>query len=230
MITVGVIGALGEEVEALIHLLEDAREEQVGSVTFFSGRLFDKRVVVARCGVGKVFAAMCAEAMIIKYKPDLIINTGVGGALAAGLRPLDTVVAERLVQHDMDTSALGDPKGMISGINRVYFETDKKAREILLSAGAELSLSVRLGTVASGDRFVSSGEDKAAIVREFSADVCEMEGAAIAQVAYINATPCIVIRAISDSADGSSAMDYLHFLPKAAKNSSSLTERLIKEY
>ena len=230
MITVGVIGALGEEVEALILALEDAREEQVGSLTFFSGSLFDKRVVVARCGVGKVFAAMCAEAMIIKYKPDLIVNTGVGGALASGLCPLDTVVAERLVQHDMDTSALGDPKGMISGINRVYFETDKRAQQILLSAAAELSLPVRLGTVASGDRFVSSGEDKAAIVREFSADVCEMEGAAIAQVAYLNATPCIVIRAISDSADGSSAMDYLHFLPKAAKNSSGLTERLIKEY
>ena len=230
MTTVGVIGALSEEVRQLIKSLSNIKEERVGSITFFEGEMYDKRVVVARCGVGKVFAAMCAEAMIIKYKPDLIVNTGVGGALSGELRPLDTVVAERLVQHDMDTSALGDPKGMISGINLVYFETDRRAREILLSLGGELSSSVRLGTVASGDRFVSSSEDKAAIVAEFSADVCEMEGAAIAQVAYANATPCIVIRAISDSADGSSSMDYLEFMPIAAKNSSRLTECLIREY
>ena len=230
MKTVGVIGAMSEEVKSLIAALSDAKEVKVGNLIFHEGVLFDKRVVVAGCGVGKVFAAMCAEAMIITFKPDLIVNTGVGGALGGGLQVLDTVVAERLVQHDMDTSALGDPKGMISGINKVYFETDERARGLLVEAGRELSVRVKLGTVASGDRFISDSADKAAIKAGFGAQVCEMEGAAIAQVAFVNATPCVVIRAISDSADGSSAMDYMQFMPLAARNSAKLTMKLIEKY
>jgi len=230
MKTIGVIGALGEEVKVLIAALADAKETRIGSITFHEGVLFDKRVVIAGCGVGKVFAAMCAEAMIIAFKPDLIINTGVGGALGGGLQVLDTVIAKRLVQHDMDTSALGDSKGMISGINKVYFDTDERARELLVDAAAELGIRAKTGTVASGDRFVSDSADKAEIKAGFDAVACEMEGAAIAQVAFVNATPCIVIRAISDSADGSSAMDYMQFMPLAAKNSARLSMKLIEKY
>ena len=227
---IGIIGAMSVEVEALIGMLEDRAEEIVGGIKFNTGSLFGKKIVVAQCGVGKVFAAICAEAMIIKYSPSLVVNTGVGGALNKELRPTDTVIAERLLQHDMDTSPLGDPKGLISGINKVYFDTDERAREILTSAAERLGLRAMLGTVASGDKFVADRADKERIVSEFSADVCEMEGGAIAHTAFVNGTPFIVIRAISDSADGEANMDYMEFLPIAAKNSSALTLELIKAW
>ena len=173
---------------------------------------------------------MCAEAMILKYSPDLIINTGVGGALGKGISTTDVVVADKLCQHDMDTSPLGDPKGLISGINKIYFEADTRAVEILRGAASELSLNAFVGTIASGDKFVCASSDKAAIVSEFSAICCEMEGASIAHVAYCNSTPFAVVRAISDSADGEATMDYPTFLPIAAKNSTALTLALVKNY
>ena len=177
-----------------------------------------------------MFAALCCEAMIVKYNPALIVNTGVGGAISPTLRPLDVVIADRLCQHDMDTSPLGDPKGLVSGINVIYFEADKTAREILLTAAIDMRLGVSIGTVASGDRFIATGSEKAEIVTTFGADVCEMEGGAIAQVCYVNETPFAVVRAISDSADGSAEIDYSKFLPEAAKNSAELTLALVKNY
>ena len=227
---IGIIGAMSVEVEALTLELENRTTESVGGIKFNTGSLFGKKIVIAQCGVGKVFASICAEAMIIKYSPSLIVNTGVGGALAADLCPTDIVIAESLVQHDMDTSPLGDPKGLISGINKVYFDTDRRAVELLSSAAERLGLRAGRGRIASGDKFVADKADKVRIAADFSADVCEMEGAAIAQTAFVNGTPFVVIRAISDSADGSANMDYMEFLPVAAKNSAALTLELIKEW
>lgn len=230
LVDIGIIGALGEEVSALIEKLEEHTEESVSGIAFHTGKLFGKRVAIAKCGVGKVFAALCAEAMIIKYAPKLIVNTGVGGALKKGISVCDILVADKLVQHDMDTSPLGDPKGLISGINVIYFKTDNRAVEIIKKAAEDISVTCHTGTIASGDVFVSTEEQKKRILNEFSASVCEMEGAAIAQVAYVNATPCCVIRAISDSADEGSSMDYMKFLPIAARNSTALTLELCRNW
>jgi adenosylhomocysteine nucleosidase len=168
--------------------------------------------------------------MILKYSPSLIVNTGVGGALADELLPCDTVVAKSLVQHDMDTSPIGDPIGLVSGINKIYFDADARAVDILLSAAESLGLRAFSGIVATGDKFIASAEDKTNIVNNFSASACEMEGCAIAQTAFVNNTPFAVIRAISDSANGESTIDYPTFLPIAVKNSTSLTLALIKEW
>lgn len=229
-IDIGILGAMDSEVEALISRLVDKKEETVGSIKFHTGTLEGKRVAIAKCGIGKVFASLAAEAMIITYAPRLLVNTGVGGALASGISVCDVVVAESLVQHDMDTSPLGDPKGLISGINKIYFEADKRAIKLVADACAELGVKCHTGIIASGDVFVSRSEQKRAIKDEFSASVCEMEGAAIAQVAYVNSTPCCVIRAISDSADEGSSMDYMEFLPIAVKNSTKITLELCKKY
>ena len=229
-IDIGIIGAMESEIEALRSRLEGSRSVMVGGIEFFRGTLMGKEVAIARCGIGKVFAAMCAEAMIIGFSPRIIINTGVGGALKSGISVGDIVIAEKLVQHDMDTSPLGDPKGLISGINLVYFDTDKDGVELLRKAAKEEALSVKGGIIASGDKFVADSETKAAIVREFDASVCEMEGAAIAHVAYVNRTPCLVIRAISDSADEGSSMDYMEFLPIAADRSARLTLAFCKSF
>ena len=229
-VDIGIIGALAEEVEALIAKLEHHEVEKLGSVEFHLGMLEGKRVAVARCGIGKVFAAICTEAMIIGYAPDLIVNTGVGGALARGLSVTDTVIADKLVQHDMDTSPIGDPKGLISGINKVWFETDERARDILVSAAERLGLKAKVGSIASGDQFVATSEEKDRITTDFGASVCEMEGASVAHTAFVNGTKFIVIRAISDSADEGSSMDYMTFMPIAARNSAALTVELVREY
>ncbi len=229
-VDIGVIGALSQEVEGLIELLDLHECESVGGIEFHTGRLAEKTVVVAKCGVGKVFAAMCAEAMIVRYSPSLIINTGVGGALDGSLTTGDIVIADRLCQHDMDTSPLGDPKGLISGINVIYMGCDERAVNLLMRIGEKLSYRVMRGTVASGDRFIAAKDEKDRIVSGFGAAACEMEGAAIAQVAFVNKIPFVVIRAISDSADGEATMDYMTFLPIAAERSTSLTLDLIKSY
>ena len=229
-VDIGIIGAMESEVEAIIASLDERSCETVSGITFHTGRIGDKSVAIAKCGIGKVFAALCAQTMIMKYSPSLLVNTGVGGALAPDLKTGDIIIAESLCQHDMDTSAIGDPVGLVSGINKVYFDADRRAVEILLSAASELELTARGGRVATGDKFIASGEDKACIISHFSADACEMEGCAIAQVSFVNGTPFVVVRAISDSADGEATMDYMTFLPKAAANSTSLTLALIKAW
>ena len=229
-IDIGIIGAMQPEVEELVASLKSKKEEKVGGITFFRGKLGKVKVAIAKCGVGKVFAALTAEAMIMKYSPRLVINTGVGGGIAKGIPVGSVVVADKLVQHDMDTSAIGDPKGLISGINQVFFEADKRARVLTLKIAEELRAKCCEGTVASGDIFVSDSALKKKIAEDFGASVCEMEGAAIAQVAFVNSTPICVIRAISDSADEEGSVSYEKFLPEAAKLSASIAFELAKRY
>lgn len=229
-VDIGIIGAMEPEVEALIAALGEKECEQLSGIKFYTGNLGGKRVAIAKCGIGKVFAAICAQTMILKYDPSLIVNTGVGGALAPGLSTGDIVIADKLCQHDMDTSAIGDPKGLVSGINVIYFEADDRAKSILLGAAKKNGLNASVGTVASGDKFIASKEEKERIVSEFAASACEMEGCAVAQVAFVNKTPFAVIRAISDSADGEATMDYPTFLPIAAKRSQTLTQELIENW
>ena len=227
---IGIIGAMDDEVKGLIAKLEGAVEKEILGIKFHTGTIFGKSVVIAKCGVGKVFAAMCAAAMMLEFSPKIIVNTGVGGALCADLQCGDTVISTKLVQHDMDTSALGDEVGMISGINKVFFDADEPACEALFLAAKRLGLRARRGVIASGDRFVCTSEDKRSITERFGADVCEMEGAAIAHAAYVGNTPFAVVRAISDGANEEAMLDFPTFLKMAVKNSEALTLEFIKEF
>lgn len=229
-VDIAVIGAMEPEVLGLISEMGEHETECISGIEVHIGKIYDKTVAVARCGIGKVFAALCAEVLILKYSPSLVVNSGVGGALARDLKTGDIIIAADLCQHDMDTSAIGDPVGLVSGINKIYFEADKRAQKILLDAAGKLDLVARAGRVATGDKFIASAKDKARITEIFSADACEMEGCAIAQTAFVNNTPFAVVRAISDSADGEATMDYPTFMPIAAKNSQNLTLALIKEW
>jgi adenosylhomocysteine nucleosidase len=230
MSVIGIIGAMDAEVRGIISKLDFHKTEKVGGIEFHTGNLFEKKVVIARCGVGKVFAALTAEAMIIKYSPDLIVNTGVAGGLDSSLATADIVAAEKLCQHDMDTSPLGDPKGFVSGIEKIFFDSDARALDILSSSGNELGITVKRGTVATGDVFVADDMTRQRIISDFGASACEMEGAAIAQAAYVNGVPFVVVRAISDGANGDSVMDFPTFLGVAAKKSEALTLSLIEKY
>ncbi len=225
---IGLIGAMRAEVETLITKLTDTRTHEISGITFYTGRLEGKEVVLAACGVGKVFAALCAQTMILHFHPEYILHTGVAGATDPTLSVGDIVIATALVQHDMDTSALGDPKGWISGIDRIQLPTDPALRAALASAADALHLSYKEGVVASGDQFVATARQKQELAHTFDAAVCEMEGAAIAQVCYVNQVPLCVLRAVSDSLSGDAAMEYSAFLPLAVERAVCLILRFLK--
>ena len=215
----GIIAAMEAELRGLLACLEQPVTENVSGRTFYSGRLLRKDVVMTVCGIGKVNAAVCAEAMILKYQPSEIINTGVGGALKKGVRLLDTVVASYAVQHDADTTALGDPKGLVSTVNLVRFPTDEALSARLIQAIGKAGGRAVSGGIATGDQFVSSAEVKSAIVREFGCEACDMEGAAIAHVCFLNGVKCAILRSISDGADEDANLSYTQFMEAAAQNS-----------
>ncbi len=227
---VGIIAAMQIELDLIKSSLDNVEEEKHGGVTFYKGEYKGRQAVAAVCGIGKVFAALCTEAMILTYSPDIIINTGVAGSLSEGLHILDCTVAERCVQHDMDTSPLGDPVGMISGINRIYFDTDKYGADLLCDCYKSIGVRPVPCTVASGDVFVADEEKKAYIRDTFGASVCEMEGAAIAHVCYVNETPFVISRAISDGADGDAQIDFPVMCKTAAERSSKAVLEFIKRY
>ena len=229
----GVIAAMKVEAERIVAAMEDARTETVGSITFTVGKIrrgpdkwtgeqgSEAEVVCAVCGIGKVNAAMCAQTMILRYAPARIINTGVAGSLSPELGVGDVVIASDVVQHDFDTTAFGDPPGLIPGLNTVKMHCSDRLRMSELRNAAEAALAgtgakVFDGVIASGDRFVADPETKKRIVGLFGAAACEMEGGAIGQVCAANGVPFAVVRTMSDSADGGAVEDYPAFVEKAA--------------
>ena len=226
---IGIICAMKIEAEAIIASLSDTRTETVSGITFTVGKRHGREIVVAICGIGKVFAAICTEAMILKFSPTLIINSGVAGTLTDKLSIGDIAIAKSLVQHDMDTSALGDPVGLVSGINKIYFDADATAVSAFEKACAAAGANAVTGTIASGDQFMSDTAKKNVIRDTFDAVACEMEGAAVAHVAFVNGVPFAVLRAISDSASGDAQMEYPKFVAMAAERSHKIIDAFLKE-
>ena len=226
---IGIIGAMRVEIEALKNSLEGAETITISGIDYYRGMLDGQKVVAAVSGVGKVFAAVCAQTMILRFGVEAIINTGVAGGIAKDISLGDFVIASKLCQHDMDTSGVGDPKGLVSGINKVYFETEPRYREAALKAAEKLGFRAQIGTIASGDQFVCDAERKHWIRDFFGAAAVEMEGAAIAQVCFINEIPFVVIRAISDDASGYAPVSYDSFVKEAAAKSIQLTRAAIAE-
>ncbi len=214
---IGIIGAMQIEVEALCSAMEEPQTQRVSGIDFVSGRLSGRRVVTARCGIGKVFAAICAQTMILRYRPGVIVNTGVAGSMTERLSVGQVALADRVVQHDMDTSAIGDPVGLISGINMVEIPADRALSDRLCAAAQTVGVKTLTGCIASGDQFIAASAQKQRIRASFEDVVaCEMEGAAIGQVCYVNRVPCAILRAISDGGDEGAALDYPAFLSAAA--------------
>lgn len=224
---IGIIGAMALETDAIINEMEQREETVVSGIRFVRGCWQGKEVVVATCGVGKVFAALCAQTMILQYQPERIINTGVAGALAKDLHILDVAIADGVVQHDMDTSPLGDPVGLLSGINQVVLPADLAAASVMEKAAESLKIKTMQGLIASGDQFIAADEQRNRIRDLFDAICCEMEGAAIGQVCYVNDVPFSVLRAISDGDEGDAKLDYPTFAQKAAQRSVAILKKAI---
>lgn len=229
--TIGIIGAMDEEVEILKSLLDITETVTEAGMTFYKGMLHNTEVVLARSGIGKVNAAVCAQLMITLFKIDYLINSGVAGTLQPNINQGDIVISTDAVQHDVDTTVFGDPLGAIPRLGVTFFEADKVLMNLAEKAAASLNfegVSIFRGRVASGDQFVAGGELKDRIWSNFEPSAVEMEGASIAHVAYLNKVPYVIIRAISDKADGSADLSYEEFLPLAAKHASLLLEAMVK--
>ena len=227
---VGLIGAMSVEMEALLRQLAGRRDEKVGMDVFSCGMLFGKEAVLSVCGPGKVNAALCAQSMILRFQPEWVLNLGVAGAGDEKVGIGDMVIATCAVQHDMDTSPIGDPVGFISKVGLIKLPCDAGLRmRLVRAANRVVGLRVFEGVIATGDQFISNGEVRRKIHERFHALAVEMEGAAVAHACYAMHTPCGIVRSISDRADGHSTMDYGSFTELAAANSTRVVENLMQE-
>lgn len=225
---VGIIGALNMEVETLKEQMEQVKIEQISRMTFYSGLLWGCEAVVAVSGVGKVNAAMCAQTMILKYAPDIIINTGVAGGHSS-LNVCDTVIASQVVQHDCDSTSLGDPIGLIAGVDSVYIPCAESVVNGLIAAAERLGRTYYTGVVASGDQFIASREKAAWISDTFDAVAYEMEGGSIGQVCCLNSVDFGVVRIISDNGNEEAPGSFEQFAEIAAEKSMALLKEFLTE-
>ena len=211
---IGIIGAMQMEVDSLRESMQNISTEVISGITYVSGTIDGKEVVAAVSGIGKVFAAICTEAMILMYHVDRIVNIGVAGTLTSELGVLDVAVADKVVQHDMNTSALGDPVGLLSGLDEIFLPSDDGMRATLCACLEERGIRYKVGTIATGDLFLNRPEQKVLLHHRFGAIAGEMEGGSIGHVCYVNKVPFAILRSISDGEGG--AMDYETFAEKAA--------------
>jgi len=231
----GIIGAMDSEIEAFLKLLENKKEENKCGLTFYLGKLKKYDVIIVKCGVGKVNAGRTTQVLISEYSPKYIINTGIGGGLYNKLKIGDIVISTDLIQHDFDVTFLGYAKGyMCTGGNSkepTKYVADKelseKIKKVLEKVGGDRT--VYFGRILTGDMFISSVEKREELVKDFDGYCCEMEGAAIAQVASLNKVPFTVVRVISDLPSGKGPEDYNSFELEAAKISSKALENFLEE-
>ena len=229
MKSIGIIGAMEEEVAILKEKMEDVRIIKKASMDFYEGTLAGRKAVVVRSGIGKVNAGICAQILADVFSVEAIINTGIAGSLNKDINIGDIVLSTDVVQHDMDATGFGYRKGQIPQMPVFYFAADEKLRQLAAEVCREVNPDIQVfeGRIASGDQFVCDQGVKDGIVSEFAAYATEMEGAAIGQAAYLNEIPFLVIRAISDKADGSAQMDYREFEKKAIEHSVKLTLNML---
>ena len=229
MKTIGIIGAMEVEVAILKEKMEDVRIIKKASMDFYEGILAGKKVVVVRSGIGKVNAGICAQILADVFSVDAIINTGIAGSLNKNINIGDIVLSTDVVQHDMDATEFGYRKGQLPQMPVFFFNADDNLRRLAAEVCKEVNPDIQVfeGRIASGDQFVCDQDVKNRIVSEFSAYATEMEGAAIGQAAYLNEIPFLVVRAISDKADGSAQMDYSEFEKAAVDHSVRLTLNML---
>ncbi len=227
---IGIIGAMDEEIISLKRKMEVKEQKEIAGMTFYVGTVGEKEIVLVRCGIGKVNAAVCTQVLVDIFHAEYIINTGVAGGLYPELNIGDIVISSDTVEHDMDASAVGNPRGEIPRMKKTYFEADQKLIEAAQKAAEKLKGAgkVYVGRVASGDQFVCSMKVKEDIYSTFTAYCAEMEGAAIAHTCFLNQVPFVIIRAISDKADQSADVNFEEFVDIAAKNASKMIEGILK--
>lgn len=229
MKNIGIIGAMAEEIALIKEKMDIISSKEIVGLEFHMGKMHGKTVVLVCSGIGKVNAATCTQALIDMYGVDYIINVGVAGGLAAELDIGDVVISSDLVHHDMDCVGFGYEPGIIPRLETSFFVADAELVRIAKEAcEAVTDKKAFVARIGSGDQFVSDSQAKARIWNTFEAYCVEMEGAAIAQTAFLNKIPFVVIRAISDKANEEATVSFDKFVAMAAKNSSDTVEEIVK--
>lgn len=232
---VGIIGAMKVEVKDLISAMANKKKTRIARMDFYEGRIEGVCVVVVQSGIAKVNMAVCAQILIDRFGVTHLINTGVAGSLNNSVRIEDVVVSTELVHHDLDATPVGFALGEVPGCPPYYPANKKLAKffsRVITNAARTISpqTTVHRGRIASGERFVAEAADKRRIVKHFNALATEMEGAALAQVAWLNCIPFVVLRSISDNANADSPMDYPTFEKRAAKLMATCIREALKEW
>lgn len=226
---IGIIGAMEEEVTILKNKLTQLSEISVAHVKFYTGILKDREVVITQSGIGKVNAAISTTLLINKFKPDVIINTGSAGALYESLNVGDVLISDDVKYHDADATAFGYEYGQIPQMP-VAFQSSKPLIEKVSQVVQQQQLTAKVGLIVSGDSFIGSVEQRQKIKKAFpNAMAVEMEATAIAQTCYQFNVPFVVVRAVSDLANGEAEMSFEAFLEKAAVSSSQTVEALVSQ-
>lgn len=227
---VGIIVAMEEEEDAILKIMDNIEEKYVYDITFKIGQIGKTKIIVAKSGVGKVNAARVTQILIDKFNVEYIINVGSAGALNPFLNIGDIIIGEKLIQHDFDITAFDHEKGYITGVGDYIYsdfnlvEKFKKTAKLLENDNYKITN----GIIATGDIFCTDISMKNKIFSKFKADCVEMEGAAIAQVCYLDKIPFIVIRSISDSPNGKNEIDFDKFIKLASKRCANIIKEFLK--
>ncbi len=215
----GIIAAMPQELKILVEQLQDKVESDVLGRTYYQGRIGQHKVVLVQSGIGKVMSAMSVAILADRFEVDAIVNTGSAGAVADGIAIGDVVVATHLAYHDVDVTAFGYAYGQMAG-QELYYPADQALLEKLTSVLAEQEMTSHQGLIVTGDSFIA-GQDKIAKIKQHFPEVLavEMEGAAIAQAAVNTGKPFLVIRAMSDTAQGDANITFDEFIIQAGERS-----------
>lgn len=226
---IGIIGAMDEELEIILSESKICETKLKANMKFNLGKFCGKDIVVVRSGIGKVNAAICTQILVDDFKVDTIINVGIAGGVAEDVYPGDIVIADSLIQHDVNALAFGYEVGQIPRLDTYDFKCDRELIEKVKCACSKIeNKNSFVGRIVTGDEFVSSAEKVKYLFDEFKALACEMEGGSIAQVAYLNNIPFVVIRSISDNANNGASMEYEKFAPIAIENSTEILKNVIE--
>lgn len=211
MKTIGIIFAMQEELIELKKYLHINNEKKIYDLIFYGATLNNQNIILTESGIGKTNAARTTQILIDYYKPEAIFNIGVAGGIAKNLKVGDIIISTSLVQHDFDITAFNHPKGYIPNIGN-NIPIDNKLLNTTKTILDTNNISYKEGLIASGDIFCTKESMATKINTQFNALCVEMEGASIAQTAYLSKTPCLVIRSISDCPDNNNKVAYEEFL------------------
>ena len=216
MKTIGIIFAMQEELIELKKYLHINNEKKIYDLIFYEATLNNQNIILTESGIGKTNAARTTQILIDYYKPEAIFNIGVAGGIAKNLKVGDVIISTSLVQHDFDITAFDHPKGYIPNIGNTI-PIDNNLLNTTKTILDTNNISYKEGVIASGDIFCTKESMATKINTQFNALCVEMEGASIAQTAYLSKTPCLVIRSISDCPDNNNKVTYEEFLETSSK-------------
>lgn len=224
---IGILGAMEEEITPLLEILKDYKEIKYANNSYYLANFGQHELILAYSKIGKVNSTLSAAVMIEKFGAQVLLFTGVAGALKS-LKIGDLLVATKLCQYDLDITAFGHPLGFVPG-NEIFIKTDERLNELAKQVANELGKKLAFGAIATGDEFICDEGKKSKIVQVFDAEACEMEGASVALVCDALKIPCFVLRAMSDEAGEKAEFDFDEFVVKSAKISAEFVLKMCEK-